>query len=193
MLSEACKAGHAYTPDNTRTLPTGIRQCRECDRLRALAKREKNRVDRPKFKKKHLAEKCFRGHEMAGDNLYWYDSPWGKQRRCRACDRVRDAEKRAAGETVQPTKDFCANGHPMDGDNLGFRSNGYARCRACSLADTKEWQAENRDEYLESRRDARREEKVEADAYFAARIREIYYDPTLDDDALIEALRNVLK
>lgn len=109
------------------------------------------------------------------------------------CDRVRDAEKRAAGETVQPTKDFCANGHPMDGDNLGFRSNGYARCRACSLADTKEWQAENRDEYLESRRDARREEKVEADAYFAARIREIYYDPTLDDDALIEALRNVLK
>lgn len=94
-----CAAGHSYAGGNLRELPNGWRQCKTCDRLRKQAARDAARGDRPKFKKQILATHCKRGHALEGDNLYFYDTPWGKQRRCRKCQELRNAKSR--GKVVE--------------------------------------------------------------------------------------------
>jgi hypothetical protein len=103
-----------------------------------------------------------RGHAMTGDNLYFYQTKNGPQRRCRACCIVRDEERKSATRKVDPTKTHCINGHPMKGDNLRFRPNGYATCKACALEGVKRHQANNREEVLLARRQARLARKLAA-------------------------------
>ena len=150
-----CRKGHEYTQENLRIVVikgAQVRQCRQCDKDRAQAKRDALRGDRQKFKKSNLAEFCLRGHALAGDNLYWYQTKNGPQRRCRACEVIRDHKKVATQAAVQPTNTHCVNGHPMEGDNLGFRPNGYAMCKACALARSKKSQAADKDETLYMKR-----------------------------------------
>ena len=90
-----CVNGHEYTIESTRVLKNGMRQCRICDKGRAQAARDAARGDKPKFKKTKLATHCKRGHPLEGDNLYFYDTKWGKQRACRAC---REERKKEAAE-----------------------------------------------------------------------------------------------
>ncbi|WP_354002523.1 HNH endonuclease signature motif containing protein [Agromyces larvae] len=44
---EACKRGHAYTPENTRLREWGGRSCRQCDRMHARKSKTKNIALRP--------------------------------------------------------------------------------------------------------------------------------------------------
>lgn len=71
-----------------------IERRRERDRKRAKLARDAARGDKPKHKKQVLAKECKRGHALEGDNLYFYDTPWGKQRRCRKCQEMRNLKAR---------------------------------------------------------------------------------------------------
>jgi hypothetical protein len=191
---ETCRKGHPYTEENTRWVEVRgqrSRQCRQCDKDRAQAKRDRLRGDAPKFKKKHLAEECFRGHPLEGDNLYWYDTKWGKQRRCRACDEFRRLERIGQATTVQPTKTHCVNGHALEGDNLSFNTEGYAVCLACSLARTMKHKNANYDAVLEGNRRNRRRAKDETAEAAKIEILKIYAED-LTDDELILRLRAAL-
>ncbi len=162
-----CAAGHTYTIESTRVGKGGTRACRICDKIKAQAKRDRLRGDKPKFHR-DLHERCIRGHELSGDNLYYYQTKDGRQqRRCRTCQDLREEEYRSRGGTVQPKKEFCINGHPLKGDNLFFRSNGFAGCRKCAVTVTQRWQANHREEYLESRRASRKEDRSKAAAFKA--------------------------
>lgn len=84
-----CPRGHEYNAENTRPRADGGRECRACDREKQQVKRDLLRGDRQKHKKKHLPTHCKRGHELSGDNLYFFDTPSGKQRRCVICQNLR--------------------------------------------------------------------------------------------------------
>lgn len=192
--SDTCKKGHLYTGENTRMVTIRgqqSRQCRACDAARAQTKRDSLRGDRPKGRVYTKKEICFRGHPLEGDNLYFYESKKdGPQRRCRACQKIRDEEYRQDGETVQPLHELCANGHPMEGDNLFFRTNGFSACRRCALEATQRWQQKNRDEYLNSRRARKRQEsKVGYEDLWAMTV-EIFLMEISDDDK-IDRLKNL--
>jgi hypothetical protein len=154
ISTDCCRKGHPYTPENTRIVAVkGLeqRQCRECDKQRAQAKRDRLRGERPKFRRK-LQERCLNGHELSGDNLYYYETKnHGRQRRCRVCQTLREQGYIDRQETVQPKKEFCINGHRLEGDNLSFAPNGYAVCRKCRLESAQRWQADNREKHLESK------------------------------------------
>ena len=64
--------------------------------------------DRAKFKKDPALRKthCLRGHALEGDNLYWYDTKWGKQARCRACQEQRNYEHRERAAGRMPKHDI---------------------------------------------------------------------------------------
>lgn len=185
---EACGQGHPYTEENTRWIGT-VRQCRQCDKNRAQAKRDKARGNRPKFERP-LAKSCFRGHALEGDNLYYYDTAHGRQRRCRACDVIRNQERIAGDLTVQPTKDFCAKGHPMEGENLGVRSNGFSLCRACANEATKKYQRQNREVHLERKRGGNLRCQAVEDEAIKAVMLIAFTQP--DDDQMIYELRMIL-
>lgn len=93
---QTCAAGHPYTFESLKINKDGSRHCRICDKIKHQEARDAARGDRPKWKKGPALRKthCLRGHALEGDNLYWYDSPWGKQSRCRACDVARRAERK---------------------------------------------------------------------------------------------------
>ena len=77
--TNACKLGHEYTPENLRIVTIRgkeTRQCRQCDKDRAQAKRDRLRGDKVKCARP-LKEQCFRGHPLEGDNLYLYETKWG--------------------------------------------------------------------------------------------------------------------
>lgn len=93
---DCCARGHKYTFESTRMTKRG-RECRICDKDDHQVARDVDRGDRPKHKKKHLATHCKRGHALEGENLYFYDTPWGQQRRCVACQKLRH-EKSKSGE-----------------------------------------------------------------------------------------------
>ena len=93
--STSCQAGHEYTVESTRVLPSGYRQCRICDKIRAQAKRDAERGDLPKFKKRGpLKTHCLRGHDLSV-TAKMIDTPWGPQRQCTECNKVRNANSRA--------------------------------------------------------------------------------------------------
>lgn len=64
------------------------------DKLRKREVRATARGTKPKFKKTKLATHCKRGHALEGDNLYFFDTLWGEQRRCRKCQEIRNAKSR---------------------------------------------------------------------------------------------------
>ena len=190
---DTCRKGHPYTDENTRWVEVRgqkSRQCRQCDKDRAQAKRDRLRGDKRKFAKT-LAEECFRGHKLEGDNLYLYMQDGLQQRRCRACQEFRRQEHTAAGVTVQPTKTHCVNGHALEGDNLSFNTEGYAVCLACSLAATLRHKAANYDAVLDGKRRNRRQAKDMTSVSAWARVLEIYASD-ISDDELIAALRGAL-
>ena len=190
---DACRKGHAYTEENTRWVEVRgqrSRQCRQCDKDRAQAKRDRLRGDKRKFART-LAEECFRGHKLEGDNLYFYTQDGLQQRRCRECDEVRRQERIARGETVQPTKTHCIHGHALEGDNISFTPEGFARCLKCSLAATLRHKAANYESVLDGKRRNRRVGKdlVAQSAWVG--ILEIYA-MDIPDDELIARLREAL-
>lgn len=192
-IAEACRKGHEYTEENTRWVEVKgqrSRQCRQCDKDRAQAKRDRLRGDKRKFART-LAEECFRGHKLEGDNLYFYMQDGLQQRRCRACQEFRRQEHAAGGVTVQPTKSHCVNGHPLEGDNLSFTPDGYGRCLACSLASVMKHKNANYGAVLEGKRRNRRAQKDEIAETAKLRILDIYKQP-LSDNELLTALRAVL-
>ncbi len=75
---------------------------------------------------------CLRGHEFAGDNLLVLASG---ERRCRACERIRQAHwkqgGRSEGSDLSRKAATCRRGHPLSGANLQLLSSGERRCRAC--------------------------------------------------------------
>jgi len=75
-----CANGHPFTEENTYYRPRGQgRCCRECTRIRALAKRQKKPPREP-------LEFCKNGHRMTEENIYQY----GNRRICRECRREAD-------------------------------------------------------------------------------------------------------
>lgn len=87
-----CAQGHEYTPENTYTRPTGLRQCRICMRENSMRQgekaRERNRAAGrlPTYERTH----CPQGHEYTSENTYNY----GTGRQCKACARVRAKAQR---------------------------------------------------------------------------------------------------
>jgi hypothetical protein len=78
-----------------------------------------------------LKDRCINGHEMSGENLWWYRG----YRRCRSCKREHnrlseERKRRAKGVTGKP-KTHCAQGHLLAGDNLYETSSGHRGCKAC--------------------------------------------------------------
>ena len=191
--TNACKLGHEYTPENLRIVTIRgkeTRQCRQCDKDRAQAKRDRLRGDKVKCAKP-LKEQCFRGHPLEGDNLYLYETKWGPQRRCRACEEVRRQGRITSGQTVAPTKTHCLRGHPLEGDNVSYRADGFAVCKACLVVRTMKHKNANYDEVLDAKARNRRAAKDAALEAAKARILAIYAEP-LDDDELIRRLREAL-
>lgn len=137
------------------------RQCRQCDKDRAQKKRDGLRGDRPKFKKTSLIEECFRGHKMEGENLYFYETKWGRQRRCRACQDIRRLGRIEDGNVTQPTQTHCMRGHALEDDNLSFSPEGYSVCKACSVIRTMKHKNANYDKVLHDKRRNRRRGKDE--------------------------------
>jgi hypothetical protein len=191
--TEFCPNGHPY-PQYLRVVTIRgkeFSQCRECDRIRAKEKRDLLRGDRPKFKKKKLIEECFRGHPMEGENLYFYETKWGTQRRCRACQDLRHQEKIQSGDRIDPTKSHCLRGHAMEGENVSYNVAGYAVCKQCAVFRTMTYKNANYDEVLESKRRNRRARKDGVNDVAKARILAIYAE-NLPDDELIRRLREVM-
>jgi hypothetical protein len=78
------------------------------DELRRVRDKERHRNartaargDKPKFKKTKFKTVCKRGHALEGDNLYFYDTQWGQQRRCRKCQEMRNAKSRGKVKSEQ--------------------------------------------------------------------------------------------
>ena len=104
-----CKHGHPFDEENTRILPEGYRECKECQRLKNLRRAARvaavtgRPLDvRPNAWKTH----CPQGHPYSGENLYIQPSNGG--RICRACLRAsqrvryeRWRDKKAAAKLAQ--------------------------------------------------------------------------------------------
>jgi hypothetical protein len=90
---DCCAAGHPYTPENTRINVRGHRECRACDRIKAQSHRDAKRI-RPKHKKDpaKFKKECLRGHALTADNVLFYKTKWGVQKRCRECCHIRQKE-----------------------------------------------------------------------------------------------------
>lgn len=137
-----CEAGHEYNRRNLRVLEDGRRQCRECDRIRALEKREAARI-RPRYAKdpEKLKKACFRGHSLEDEsNLRWIKSKTGLQKVCLACETIRRAwyKEKTENEYFDPPiailapTDRCKRGHLLEGDNVYHHPDGKRRtCKAC--------------------------------------------------------------
>jgi hypothetical protein len=196
IATDTCAKGHPYTEENLRIVTIRgkqTRQCRQCDKDRAQSKRDRLRGDRPKFKKQHLADECFRGHKLEGDNLYFYDTPSGKQRRCRACEEVRRLDRISTGATVQPTQTHCLRGHAMEGNNVSYRSDGFAVCKQCAVARTMKHKNANYEEVLERKKLNRGKHKDAACEAAKILILAVYAEAEdLDDDELIRRLKAAL-
>ena len=101
----ACTKGHPWTIENI-AMYRGRRRCRECLRIREQARRDAAHGDNPKFKKTKFKSHCSRGHELSGDNLFWYKSQWGPQRMCRTCRAIRGkAQKEKERQARKAAKD----------------------------------------------------------------------------------------
>lgn len=74
-----CPKGHEYTPENTRTPPSGGRWCLACERERSKRRSKGGIADAAKTH-------CPAGHPYSGENLR-IDTDGG--RRCRACESQR--------------------------------------------------------------------------------------------------------
>jgi hypothetical protein len=101
---DVCAAGHPYTEESTRIVKGGFRQCRICDRIRQQQYRDEAHPDRQKFKKDpaKLKTHCLRGHPYTGDHVYFVQTKWGPQRRCRLCDRIREQDFRNRKKELDP-------------------------------------------------------------------------------------------
>ena len=137
-----CEAGHPYTPENTRIVKGGSRQCRACDRIRAQEKRDSDRT-RPKYAKDpaKLKKFCFRGHSLEDEsNIRLINSSSGPQKVCLACEKIRRDWYKARDENeyldppsaILKPDDRCKRGHLLDGDNVYYHPDGKRRsCKAC--------------------------------------------------------------
>lgn len=187
--SDCCKAGHPYTPENTRTTGEG-RQCRLCDKIKAQARRDRLRGDKPKFRKDPalLKTHCFRGHELSGDNVYFYDSPWGQQRRCVECQRFREDERAASGKESLPRKTHCNKGHQLSGDNLFKLPNGYFGCKQCRSDRANEYNKRNRKKINARRTGHNLDQQEQIKDAIAA----LASDPNMDAETLLSAVKSVI-
>lgn len=185
--SDCCRAGHPYTSESLR-ITQGVRHCRICEKIKAQVARDKKRGDRPKFKKAGLQTHCFRGHEFTEENTYYYETRWGRQRRCRECERVREEGRRAKGEIVQPTKTHCKNGHPLTSENVRFRVGGYFTCKACSAERSNQYNKQHRDKVNEYRKDQTwvKQERLKEEILSALET------PTEDAEALLAQVKTVI-
>lgn len=87
---------------------------------------------------------CKAGHPLSGDNLAINANG---RRVCRACARLRDAERYAKKKRLsEPTrvtpsegKTHCPNGHPLDDVNSYVDPRGTRRCRTCAREQLRRW------------------------------------------------------
>lgn len=85
-----CKHGHEFTAENTMPQTNGGRACRTCNNDRAKAWYEAHKGERQQDNK--TKTHCKRGHEFTPENTRIRKDG----RECRACMKVRVAEKRSA-------------------------------------------------------------------------------------------------
>lgn len=167
---------HRYSYERIRgVIPTGLvldhlcrnPKCVNPDHLEAVTQYENQRrgVHRNQFSD---ITHCKRGHPLSGKDLYVYR---GKQRHCRACQRIRETKTRenlrnaspkkpcacGCGELTAATfiekhnfkikKTHCIRGHEMSGDNLYFHKN-IRQCRACNTERNKMYSLKRRERNL---------------------------------------------
>lgn len=79
----------------------------------------------------HLKDFCKRGHEMTGENLYF----WGKSihRQCRKCnnERARKRNSLRPRPEPKPLAEFCGKGHAFSPENTYLPPNRPRECRTC--------------------------------------------------------------
>jgi hypothetical protein len=171
----SCKAGHPYTSENKRVVVIRGKeytQCRACDKARAQEKRDRLRGDKPKFKKDPatLKTKCIREHDLTDEaNFKWVKTPWGDQKQCRLCTKVRQGNYRERFEAIAAgladpvpasprQREVCKRGHRMEGENVQIRADGSGRvCRKCAVIRARDHQDKNRAAYLEYKAELRRQ------------------------------------
>lgn len=127
---EACKRGHAFTPENTAVDSSGRRRCRECSRARVREYRA--REDKQVV---HRVSVCKNGHELdEANSSYSADGA----RSCRACNRekVRALYQRTQGHRgpAPAERTHCPEGHAYDEVNTYVTSKGHRQCRTCNKA-----------------------------------------------------------
>lgn len=204
-LKTHCFRGHSLTDEsNIRWVPgpngKKNRVCLGCEKIRLdayKARKEGRPVVIERLSQKH----CKRGHVMEGDNIYRH--PDGR-RSCNACRKLflmgefGEAAPTAivaelGGIGSRKLKTQCKNGHALEGDNVYIKSNGTGRgCVACRLAATKQYQADNREQYLNRRSELRREHKQERDEPAYKKMLAIFAEHIEDDTELIRRLREVM-
>lgn len=184
-----CKRGHVLEGDNVYLHPDGVRKsCLVCRKLNfsksTKSVRERNKVAAP------LPDQCPQGHVLNKENLYFYATPTGPEKRCRACEAVASQRRMAGKSIIQPTTDVCKKGHPLEGNNLAFRTNGYAKCLACANEATKKYQRDNREVHLTQSKVAR--ERRQAKAVDALNTKILEALSHQDDDEMLARLKQAL-
>jgi hypothetical protein len=108
---------------------------------------------RSKPLRKALWSHCKNGHELAGDNLWITHEGKYEKRRCRECNRLRQAkykakqEKPAAVPRIVST--HCKHGHELAGDNLRVGRDGkyeYRTCGECARLRQAKYRAKMREQ-----------------------------------------------
>lgn len=95
-----CPQGHPYDEENTWITTSGTRSCRACGKIRAKAKRARNRpVDQlGRGKWRTLITDCPQGHPYSEENTWFYGRA-GRQ--CKTCARARAAARSQAKKAAK--------------------------------------------------------------------------------------------
>lgn len=116
-----CRAGHLRTEENTGRRSDGSRLCKDCLRE---ARRRRSQHD-PSLCRRQL-------HKWIPQNIL---TRKGGDRRCRPCERSREALVRRAAKARRTQMDaFCRNGHERTPETTGRRADGTQFCRICDRA-----------------------------------------------------------
>ncbi|HEY5986880.1 MAG TPA: HNH endonuclease signature motif containing protein [Streptosporangiaceae bacterium] len=90
--------------------------------------------------------RCIRGHAFTPENTHI--DPRGR-RVCRACWKVKNAERDARIRASRPSRAMaarthCPQGHPYDAANTWRDKRDYRYCRECSRQNTRHWREQQR-------------------------------------------------
>lgn len=101
---------------------------------------------------------CVRGHEFTTENTRVVKDGIGRS--CRACEKIRDAQRTARNSSGMPTgrppQTHCNKGHELSGDNLyvsntGRKGKPTRGCKICRSANALRWHAANPEKKREAK------------------------------------------